>query len=84
MNRAAHRARLIAAAEYRCQGSATHPKCRAEYGRPHPATGHTTVLAVTRDERVLCQRCLAMLGQSRRRARRAKGATADQAQLRTT
>lgn len=35
-----------ARAGWRCEGSPAYPDCRAEHGRPHPATGSTVVLTV--------------------------------------
>ena len=62
------RARVLARAGHRCEGSPPYPDCRAENGKPHPVTGSTVVLTIahldhrpeTRDESLLwawCQRC---------------------------
>lgn len=55
-------------AEWRCEGSPAYPKCRAQNGQPHYATGSNVVLTVahldhqpenckSENLRVMCQRC---------------------------
>jgi 5-methylcytosine-specific restriction endonuclease McrA len=57
-----------AAAEWKCEGSPAWPDCRAENGKPHPATGSTVVLTVAHLDhqpencdranlKAWCQRC---------------------------
>ncbi len=52
----------------RCEGSPVYPTCRAEHGKPHPATGSKVVLTVAHLDhdpsnndpgnlRAMCQRC---------------------------
>lgn len=56
------------AAGWRCEGSPAYPGCRAEHGKPHPATGSIVVLTVAHLDhnpanndpanlRAYCQRC---------------------------
>lgn len=40
------RARIIARAGNRCEGSPKYPECRAENHKPHPVTGSKVVLTI--------------------------------------
>jgi hypothetical protein len=63
------RARILARAGNRCEGTKQFPHCRAENGKPHPWTGSIVVLTIAHihdpdpmncDEaniKALCQRC---------------------------
>ena len=55
-------------ARWRCEGSPRYPDCRAENGKPHPATGNKVTLTVAHlnhnpadcrlsNLRVMCNRC---------------------------
>ena len=62
------RARVLARAGNKCEGSPIYPDCRAENGRPHPVTGSRVVLTIAHLDhnpdhndldnlRAWCQRC---------------------------
>ena len=40
------RAAVLKRAGWRCEGSPAFPDCRAEHGKPHPATGAAVVLTI--------------------------------------
>lgn len=62
------RQRILARAGNCCEGNDIYPSCRAENGKPHPATGSIVVLTIAhvehdlsknedKDLRAWCQRC---------------------------
>jgi 5-methylcytosine-specific restriction endonuclease McrA len=62
------RARILARAENRCEGSPKYPECRVANGAPHPITGSLVVLTIAHLDhvpencaddnlRAWCQRC---------------------------
>lgn len=66
-------------AGWRCEGSPAWPDCRAENGKPHPATGSTVVLTVAHLDhqpencerenlKAWCQRCHLTYDMGMRRA----------------
>ncbi len=62
------RAKILARANYCCEGSPAYPWCRAENGKEHPVTGSLVVLTIAHLDhqpennapenlRAWCQRC---------------------------
>lgn len=62
------RAKILARAGDRCEGTPDRPECRAQNGQPHPETGSAVVLTIAHMDRrlvdhgeenlrALCQRC---------------------------
>ena len=77
------RARILARACDRCEGSPRYPDCRAANGAPHPVTGSRVVLTVAHLDhtpencaddnlRAWCQRCHNTYDAPHRRSSRAE------------